>query len=59
MGDLVMQLPDEQTLQEIRDLAQEAEHKFRVMNKSAIALEGKCQSLAAQYPAATPSPPVS
>lgn len=54
-----MQIPDEQTLQEIKDLAQEAELKFRAMNESAIALEAKCQSLAAQYPAATSSPPVS
>lgn len=45
-----MTLPDEQTLQELRDLAQEAEQKCRVMHESAVALEIKCHSLADQHP---------
>ena len=50
-----MRIPHEETLQKIKKLAQEAEHKFKVMNESAIALELKCQALAAKYPA-TSSP---
>ena len=50
-----MRIPDEETLQKIKELAQEAEQKFRVMNESAIAFEVKCQALAAQY-SATSSP---
>ena len=50
-----MKISDEETLQKIKELAQEAEHKFRVMNESGIAFEVKCQALTAQYSATSSS----
>lgn len=40
-----MKLPDALTLEELRDLAREAEEKARTMNQSTIILEAKCRTL--------------
>lgn len=41
-----MELPDEQTLQELLELARDTEQKGRAMYEAALALELKCEILA-------------